>query len=229
MTQPTYREYTLQSCPDDVGGTKYDLDYFASNVTGDTWPITTEETSDLIGHQVSINNNTATDHSLKTAVITGFFGIYPITETINLPGGNLTTKSTKYFTKVVSVVPSATIGADTMGIGICEVSSLPYILVNWRGSNMGIWTYINGTGTIDYTIQNSPSDPYPHVNYGRESVYEGIYDSLLWFDSSDNEVINATDDTLTNIQEPPRVLRWVINSYTSNPVLKISTLQKDLH
>lgn len=228
MTQPTERVYTLQSAPDDVGGVKYDLDYFASNVTGGSWTLTLNDTSDEVGHQVSIHNDTATDHSLKTALVTGFFCIYPITETVSLPAGNATTKSTKYFTKVVSIVPSATIGADTMDIGICEVSSLPYILSDWRGQPIVMYTYIGGTGTIDYTIQHSPTDPYPHTNYGRESVYEGIYDSLLWFDSSDTEVINATDNTVTNFQEVPRVLRWILNSYTNNPQITINTLQKDI-
>ena len=236
MTKPIYITKTLLPCDTtiSIAGTnrQCDPDYFAANVTGATWALTTSAITNGMAHQVTIKNDAAVDHSGKTAVITGFYGIYPIAETVSLPGASLTVKSTKYFTKITSIVPSATIGADTMDIGICEISVTTLIKNNWHGDNQGICTTvtIEAQSAIDYTIQFTRSRIEPLVYQHPTNCYTGLYDQWNWFDSDDTDVVNATTSTSTNVQECPLAYRWLMNSYTNNstPVIDIEINQIDL-
>src|SRR5574337_64867 len=92
---------------------------FKSNATGATWTLTATTPNDGLAHKVTIANDSATDHSAKTAVITGTdANNNALTETVNLPAASpAVVTSTKFFKTVTSIVPSATIGGDTMGLG----------------------------------------------------------------------------------------------------------------
>jgi hypothetical protein len=231
MTKPIYATRTLIACPDTVLGVNYDLDYFASNVTGAIWTLTTSTITNDMAHQVSIRNDAAVDHSGKTALITGFYGIYPITETVTLPGASLTVKSTKYFTSITSIVPSATIGADTMDIGICEISITTLLKNNWHGDNQGICiTLVSGVTEIDYTVQFTRSRIEPLRYDHRTNCYTGLYDQWNWFNFDDTDAVNATTSLSLNIQECPTGLRGLINSYTANttPVIDVEITQVDV-
>src|SRR3990167_9103283 len=105
----------------------------ASNVTGATWTITDTTVGDGLAHKVTIRNDSATDHSGKTALLTGTDadGLTQ-TETITLPDVSATVTSSKYFATVVTAVPSATIGGDTMDIGWSDVAIGPTFPLNWR-------------------------------------------------------------------------------------------------
>jgi len=132
------------------------LSGYAANVTGPTWALSATTPGDSLGHQVTIQNNSATDHSAKTALITGTGADgAPLTETLALPAASATTTSTKFFRTVTSVVPSATIGADTMNIG-------------WGLASQSAWTTFKDTrpfqvgfgvtvdsGSPTYTVQHS--------------------------------------------------------------------------
>jgi len=124
---------------------------FSSNVTGATWPLTATEVGDGLAHQVTIHGDAATDHSLKTAVITGSDADGRTqTETVALPNGATTVTSTKYFKVVTSVVPSATIGADTMDIGWNNLCATPTVVCDpYRKSPPRLTVTV--TGTINFT------------------------------------------------------------------------------
>jgi hypothetical protein len=235
MTAPIYKSFTLQACDTQISiaGTnrETDPDFFASNVTGASWALTTTETTDGMGHQVCIRNDAVTDHSAKTITINGFYGIYPVSETINLPGSSATVKTSKFFTKITSpLVPSATIGTDTMDIGIVEICRTPLIKHNWRGRNAGINTSFDNETDIDYTLRFTRTKVEPDVFTHRTNVYTGIYDNLRWFDFGDPDLINATGDTITNDQEPGTALAWLINSYTQSsiPTIYIEITQQSI-
>jgi hypothetical protein len=236
MTYPIRKEYTLLACDTalTISGTsrECDPDYFASNVTGATWTLTTTTITNGMAHQVTIRNDTATVHSGKTALLTGFYGIYPITETVTLPAGNATVKSTKYFSTLSSIVPSATIGTDTMDIGICEISitRLDGLKSSRQGRNEGINTTVANITAIDYSIQYTRSDVEPGDPNHRTNPYTGIYDTLNWFDHEDPDAVNATGNIGTNTQEPPVAYRWLINSYTQSttPTIDIEIMQQSV-
>lgn len=130
---------------------------FASNVTGAAWTLTANNSGDSLAHLLTIHNDSATDHSAKTALITGTApNGEPQTETLALPAGTATSTSTKYWLTVTSVVPSATIGADTMDIGwaAASVSAWVYPSSTQAAFNMGFGCHIT-SGTPTYTVQHS--------------------------------------------------------------------------
>lgn len=126
------------------------LTRFLSNATGATWTLSETTTGDDLAHQVTIRNDSATDHSAKTAILVGTdANDEALTETLNLPGTSATVTSTKFFKTLTSVTPSATIGADTMDIGIAATARSPAIrLVAERDAAVGV---IVG-GTINYDV-----------------------------------------------------------------------------
>lgn len=203
-TRPKFKLFT----PADASTTG-----FASNVTGDTWVLTNNETSDKLAHRISIVNDSATDHSLKTAILTGTDADNKvITETISLPGASLTTESTLYFKTLISIVPSATIGADTMDIGWVDEfvsNTIPY---NWHGDESSL--NVTVTGTIDYTVQFSFTD------IQRETP-------IVWEDSNDSDVVDATTTQTSNIAYPVMATRLQINSYSSGATARLALLQHD--
>jgi hypothetical protein len=235
MTQPIYKNFTLQACDTQISisGTnrECDPDFFASNVTGASFALTTTETTDGMAHQVCIRNDAVTDHSAKTITINGFYGIYPVSETINLPAGSATVKTSKFFTKITSpLVPSATIGTDTMDIGIVEICRTPLIKSEPKGNNEGINTSFDNETAINYTIKFTRTKVEPDSYQHYINCYTDIYDALRWFDHDDADVVDATTDTSTNTQEPPTAYTWQINSYTqsSTPTIYIEITQSSI-
>lgn len=141
-----------------------------SNATGVSWALTTNDSGDDMAHLITIKGDAATDHSAKTAVITGtLFGVVQ-TETVNLPNGTATVTSTKYFSSVTSVVPSATIGADTMDIGwaAASVSDALSMHLGKCDFTMGMGCVID-SGTPTYGVQHS----FDGINYFNHAVIAG--------------------------------------------------------
>ena len=104
------------------------LNGHAAAVTGAAWAISTLSAGDGIGHHVTIKNNTATDHSAKTVTLTGLDASgNAITEVMAAPGVSATVTSTKAYASLLTAVPSATIGADTFGIGWAATGNTPWV------------------------------------------------------------------------------------------------------
>lgn len=139
---------------------------FASNVTGASFTLTTTETSDGLGHLVTVLNDTANDHSGKTIALVGTDENGNVqTETIAGPGVSATVTSTKYFKTLVSpILPSATIGADTFDIG-------------WALGSRGAWFQpdLNNGGEFNVGIGCAVVSGSP--NYG----VVVSYDRTAWF------------------------------------------------
>lgn len=119
-----------------------DLTGFKSNATGATWTLTATEAGDSLAHKVTIRNDSGTDHAAKTAVLTGTGPSGEAqTETLSLPAGSATVTSTKYYLTLATVVPSATIGTDTMDIGWAAASVSDWVYPNtkldWGGMGIG--------------------------------------------------------------------------------------------
>lgn len=184
---------------------------FLSNATGASWTLTTTATTDGLAHQVSIQNDTANDHSAKTVVLTGTDANGVVqTETVNLPGISATIESTKYFKTLTSpLVPSATIGVDTMDIGwVDEVSSITYPL-DWR-SPYACNIHVDVTGTIDFTVQQTFAN-----------VLDG--EAPVWTDIS--ALAAKTADTTSTAAVGATAIRIIVNSYSSGAELQMYTSQ----
>lgn len=202
------RTLTPAAVPDAILGENYDQDHFASNVTGASWTLTNTSTTDELAHKVSITNDSATDHSAKTVIISGTDADgQSISETINLPGANLTVKTLIYFKTVVSpLVPSATIGADTMDIGIAaEFVSKTFPSGCYYG-NLNMGTQVGGIMTygVDHTfddVQTTASSTWNWLN---------------------NAADNITDSTSVDFETiRPKAVRLRISAYDSNATIKV--------
>lgn len=154
----TTLESDLSETVDLVGGVA-NLTGFLSNATGSTWTLTATVTADGLAHKVTIKNDSATNHSAKTALLTGTDSADAAqTETVALPNSSATVTSTKSFKTLTTVVPSATIGGDTMDIGWATL--LPTPAVAHRGklrmqSNPGV-----GTDTLHICVDSDGSGTY---------------------------------------------------------------------
>ncbi len=133
---------------------------FASAATGAIWPLTATTPGDHLGHLLTLKNNTATDHSAKTALIVGIGpGGEGITETLHLPTGSTTVSSTQYYATLTSITPSSTLGADTMDIGwaVNAVSAWQHCVTNVSVFNLGFGCTVT-SGSPTYTVQSSFGD-----------------------------------------------------------------------
>lgn len=189
---------------------------FASNVTGGTWTLTATSSGDSLAHQVSLRNDTATDHSAKTATFVGTDqdGLAQ-TETINMPGSSATVETTKYFLTLTSVTPSASIGADTMDIGWVDEFASPSFGLNWRGGIVGVNFIVSGT--INYTCQQTEND----IQVTDRSL-------INWLDSDDTNVVGATTSKNTNYVAVPIATRVIVNSYSNGATLGHNIVAKDV-
>lgn len=158
---------------------------FLSNATGGTWTLSATNSGDSLAHKVTVRNDSATDHSAKTAVLTGTDANgLPLTETINLPAGTSTVTSTNYFLTLTTVVPSATIDADTMDIGWAAASCTATHYPKTKGPamtqfNIGIGCRVT-SGTPTYSIQHT-------------------YDGTAWFEHATITAKTASfDGTITS-------------------------------
>jgi hypothetical protein len=151
----------------------------ASNVTGASWTLSANSAGDDTAHKITIRNDSGNDHSGKTGLITGTSpNGQPQTETLALPAGSATVTSTKYFATVTSVVPSATIDADTMDIGWAAAAVTPW--VSLRGSTdfkVGFGVTVD-SGSPNYTVQHSfaSGGAFDHASVaGKTATASGEY------------------------------------------------------
>jgi hypothetical protein len=182
---------------------------FASNVTGAAFTISTNATSDGLAHQVSIRNDSATDHAAKTAVITGTDADGRAqTETVNLPGTSATIESTKYFKTVTSVVPSATIGSDTMDIGWVDEAVSPTIMLN-RWKDTGAFITVDIGGTLSYSIEVSNA----------ERSETSSQEDFFFVPTATSALVTKTADALGTIEAHATAARVKLASYSSGATL----------
>lgn len=131
----------------------------AAGVTGaGPWSTITQPT-DSLGHQVTIKNNTANDHSAKTLTITGTDPDGNAqTETRAAPGVSATVSSAKFYRTLTSIAISSTIGADTFDLGYSAVIKSPSFPLN-PGATVGATMFPSQTGVATWSIEVSPGDP----------------------------------------------------------------------
>jgi len=184
---------------------------FASNVTGAAFTITTTSSGDSLAHQVSIRNDSVTDHSGKTVTLVGTDHLgRALTEVVTGPGVSATVESSGYFLTLTRATPSATIGADTFDIGWVDEFVVPAVAMDWRA---GVGTLlVTITGTISVDLQSSNTD----IN-GTTTTPSWLVDSVAntAFTASQWGTFSAT----------PRFIRIKANSYSSGATVKLEYAQ----
>jgi hypothetical protein len=131
---------------------------FASNVTGAAFTLTANSSGDGLAHQVSIRNDSATDHSAKTVTLVGTDpNGAALTEVVTGPDTSATVESAGYFLTLTSATPSATIGADTFDIGWVDEFASKTIPLDAHSAKAAL-IGIKVTGTIDYTVEQATNN-----------------------------------------------------------------------
>lgn len=177
----------------------------ASNVTGASWTIATTTASDGLAHYVTVRNDSVTDHSAKTILLTGTGANgETVTETINAPGTSATVTSTKPFKTLTSAVPSATIGADTFDIGWAATAVSPWIDTDYNADNFNVSVAVDAGGTINYDVQHT----YSVTAYGNPD-----YANAVAFNHS--SLAAKTADAYGAHTSPVAAVRVNVNSHTS--------------
>lgn len=189
---------------------------FKSGATGATWTLTTTATTDGLGHQVTIKNNTVTDHSAKTATLVGTdVDGNSLTATMSLPGPSATTTSTAYFKTLTSITPSATIGADTMDIGWTVPAITPtFVLDHIKVTTGGVAMECIVTGTINYKVQHTLENVFGTTNPST---------ALNWLDHS--TITAKTASTDGNYAFPVRAVRFVVNTVTNGATVTFTIVE----
>lgn len=206
----------LDMDPDNTSATRY-----LSNATGATWTLTNTTPGDSLARVVTIVNDTATDHSGKTAILTGTDADGKAqTETVTLPGPSGTTTSTKTFLTLTTVVPSATIGADTMDIGIGDVIDSKTIPLNRWASTAG-QVRVDVTGTLDIDIQVTYDPP------NRPDLFTWTDQSTpVWMSATNGDNVTADDSNIVlDVGAEAVRVRW--QSYTDTAEAQIWITQSD--
>jgi hypothetical protein len=188
---------------------------FLSNATGAPgagWVLTATTAADCLAHLVTIRNDSVTDHSAKTAILTGTDADGKAqTETVNLPGTSATVTSTKYFKTLTSVVPSATIGADTMDIGWSAVAiSATYPIDG--SAEVACNIYADITGTINFSIQQS------FANIQSDTTYMTSFSAIT-------ALAAKSADTAGQANVGATAIRLLINSVTAGATVAMYTSQ----
>lgn len=167
----------------------------ASNVTGASWTIATATSGDGLAHQVTVRNDSVTDHSGKTIALVG---VGPngeaVTETLTAPAGSATVTSANFYASLTSATPSATIGADTFDIGWAATAHSPWVGLNRTPAAAAVYV----GGTINYDLQHS---------YETDPTQATLYP----FNSEAGKTANV-DHAYTT---PVRAVRVDVNSHTS--------------
>lgn len=191
-----------------------DATRFVSNATGATWTLTNTTTGDSLAHRVTIHNDAATDHSAKTALLTGTDADgKDQTETMNLPAGTATTTSTKYFLTLTSIVPSASIGADTMDVGMDVVSFSQAYPLDFYRSIGGVSLFCIISGTVSYGLQHTLEDVFAGPNN----------QSLNWLDHS--TIVTKAASADGNYAFPVKAVRFKTNTVTNGATVTVTIAQ----
>lgn len=198
---------------------EYDVDVadasltgFASNVTGATFTLTATAPTDGLAHQVSIRNDSATDHTGKTITLVGTDANgAALTEAVTGPDNAATVESAGYFKTLTSATPSATIGADTFDIGWVDEVSTQAIPINWR-SESAATINVDVAGTIDFTVQETFDD-----------IQALGLQGVQWL--AITALSAKTADTTSKSTVGATAIRLIVNSYSSGAELQMNVVQ----
>lgn len=183
-----------------------------SNATGATWTLTATSAADNLAHLITIRNDSATDHSGKTVILTGTDADGKAqTETMDLPAGSATVTSTKYFLTLTTAVPSATIGADTMDIGWAAGAISPTYPIDTYSPN-ACNIYCDISGTINFSITQSFAD------IQNDSTYLTSFSAIT-------ALASKTADTAGQANVGATAIRLLMNSVIAGATIKIYTSQ----
>jgi hypothetical protein len=172
--------------------------YSVTPVTGSTWGLTRHNPPDTYAYKVTILNNSTTDMSAKTVTLTGTdLNGTTLTEVIALPIGSDTVKSTQFFMTLVTAVPSASIGSDTVSIGFDTLESMD---IGWSdqsventSSNVPVASHVAFLKGV-FLANNINTNQFLFTD---TSPYTSLVDNAFWGSSDNPMTCDAKGNTLS--------------------------------
>lgn len=202
----------------DIDPANASLTGFASNVTGAAFTLTANSSGDGLAHQVSIRNDSATDHSGKTVTLVGTDPDgYALTEVVTGPGNGATVESTGYFLTLTSATPSASIGTDTFDIGWVDEVATQTIPLD-RGNDAAATINVDVTGTISFTVQETFDDVQRPG-----SAAQSAHVNAQWLNIS--ALASKSADTTSTSTVGATAIRLIVNSYTDTAEIQMNVNQ----
>lgn len=187
--------------------------YFATGLTG-AGPFTTftaTTSTDGLAHKVSLTSAANISALTLTVVGTDADG-HAQTEAITGPNAT-TVAGSKYFLSISSITASATLGANTMDVGMTDACVSPTIPLNWRANPFSVSLFVDISGTINYTVQHTFGNVYTTANPAQGT----------WVAHS--TIASKTADTDGNYAFPVMGTRLSVNSSTSGATAAFTILQ----
>lgn len=193
-------------------------DYFASALTGANWVLSENASPENVAYIVSLTNLSATDHTDKTWTIVGHDADGNIqTETLIMPGSSGGTsnviKTKKYYSYITSIVPSATIGADTMNLTYFAQAVSQSFAIDYNGGVASLGYIIDATGTVQYTGQ-----------YTLAKLESGNIPTFISV-SSASSIYQQTESNAEAFIGKPTALRIKIDSFSGTQTDRIQITQ----
>lgn len=199
----------------DIDPANASLTGFRSNATGVDFALTATNSGDGLAHQVSVRNDSITNHSAKTLTLVGTDADGKAqTEVMAAPNTSATVESTLYYLTLTSVTISATIGADTFDIGWVDEVATPTYPLDWRSGEQATIA-VDVTGTIDFTVQET-FDPIQVAGLDPQQ-------ETNWFPIS--ALTGKTADTVAAATLGATAIRLLVNSYTDTAELQMNVNQ----
>lgn len=125
--------------------------------------------------------------------------------------GTITVSTVGLYQVTGVAVDAATAGAVTVGVNGTG-RSYP-IIMDLLANPTTVSVYVVVTGTIDFTVQDSPNDPTNNT---------GGPDTWTWFDIDDAALVTTATNAKGNYAFPPHAIAILINSSSgSNPAASV--------
>lgn len=146
--------------------------------------------------------------SARTLVLTGTnWSGNPISEILAVPSGaGGTVASVLDYATLTSALPLGGGWTAAVTLGTNGVAASPWLFMDEWGLP-GIIGALTVTGTVNYTVQLTQDNP--NANALQTPV---TLSSMVWFNSSDVNVVGATTNQLTSFTYAPCFIRILLNS-----------------
>ena len=184
--------------------------YFATGLTGATGVLTAFAVSDSLAHNVSLTS--AANLSGITMTVTGLDADGQAqSEAIVGPNAN-TVYGAKFFSRLNTITFGATLGANTMDVGLKDACISQTVPVNYLQMDFNLTAMVAITGTINYDVE-----------YTEQAIYDSQPSTLTWFNHA--TIVNKTTSFDGVTTSPVRAVRLAINSLTAGATASLTLLQ----
>ena len=162
---------------------------------------------DSLAHQLSL-----TSAAIISAISLTVVGTNPDGDALSeaITGPNIATvESTGYFATVTSITASATLGANTMDVGVVDEVASYTFPIDWR-SPYACNIAVDVTGTINFTVQQT----FVNVLDGTAPIWTNI-----------SALASKTADTDSSASVGATAIRVITSSYSSGAELQVYSSQ----